>query len=143
MTMLTIVARTTQFKLWPIIRLIIIFLLAIGTSLVATLWYSEDNMDNFLITPWVMPTITFVWVAIAILTHINGQGIKRNKARFRRRRTGNSSHEERGVTLTSTSEWGYKPQKKNHDDRNSATRLRAASISSPERDRQNKMYDRI
>lgn len=57
-------------------------------------------MDLFLTTPWVLPTITFVWLAIAVLTHTNGQGIKRNKARFRNRRTESLSHDERGVTLT-------------------------------------------
>ncbi|OAQ57472.1 hypothetical protein VFPPC_17170 [Pochonia chlamydosporia 170] len=141
MIMLTIVARTTQFKLWPILRLIIIFLLAIGTSLVATLWFNEERVDYFLNSPWVMPTITLVWVTIAILTHINGQGIKRNKARFKRRRTENSSHNERDLPLTSPSQWGYKQQHQDDDNGISETRRRTHSISSVERDAQNKKYD--
>lgn len=142
MIMLTIIARTTQFKLWPIVRLIIIFLLAIGTSLVATLWFNTDKVDTFLSTAWVLPTITLVWVTIAILTHINGQGIKRNKARLRRRRTGNLLHNGRDVALTSPSQWGYKQQKQEDDSRPSQTRLRTRSISAVERDEQNTKNDR-
>lgn len=138
MIMLTIVARTTQFKLWPILRLIIIFLLAISTSLVATLWFNEDRVDTFLNSPWVMPTITLVWVTIAILTHINGQGIKRNKDRLKRRRTENPSHNEGDVPLTSPSQWGYRQQQHQDDDNGiSETRRRTHSISSVERDAQN------
>ncbi|OAQ58443.1 low temperature requirement A [Pochonia chlamydosporia 170] len=121
MIMLTIIARTTPFKVWPIVRLIIIFLLAIGTGLVATLWYNAGRLDTFLSSAWVMPIITLVWVVIAILTHINGQGIKRNKERFRRRQTGKMSHHERGVALTSRLRWRKK--QRGGDDRNSQTYL--------------------
>lgn len=132
MIMLTIIARTTPFKVWPIVRLIIIFLLAIGTGLVATLWYNAGRLDTFLSSAWVMPIITLVWVVIAILTHINGQGIKRNKDRFRRRRTGKLSHHERGVALTSRLRWGKK--ERGRDDRNSETYLQSPSTACSERD---------
>ncbi|KJK73990.1 hypothetical protein H634G_10721 [Metarhizium anisopliae BRIP 53293] len=107
MVLLTIIARTTPFKPWPIARLAIILLLGLGTGLVATLWYDKDKLDVFLGTPWVLPTITFVWAAIFILTHLNGQGIKRNRDRLRRRKAGGSLRDEADVAMTPSSQWSH------------------------------------
>ncbi|KAK9442403.1 Low temperature requirement A [Metarhizium brunneum] len=107
MVLLTIVARTTPFKPWPIARLAIILLLGLGTGLVATLWYDDQKLGVFLATPWVLPTITFVWAAIFILTHLNGQGIKRNRDRLRRRKDGGSLRDEADVAMTPSSQWGH------------------------------------
>ncbi|KAK2612293.1 hypothetical protein QQS21_001719 [Conoideocrella luteorostrata] len=82
MAILTVIARATPHTIWPTIRLLIVFLLSLGTGLVSILWFSDDNLDNFLYSPWVMPTITLVWVVILILTHINGEGMKRNRELF-------------------------------------------------------------
>ncbi|KYK59229.1 Low temperature requirement A [Drechmeria coniospora] len=105
MLLLAIVSRTTPLKAWPIIRLVIIFLLALGTALVSLLWYSPDKLDQFLTSPWVMPTITFVWTIVLIITHINGEGVKRNAYRFKRRRQGDRSNESGSLPRTSTSKW--------------------------------------
>ncbi|KID86014.1 hypothetical protein MAJ_11192, partial [Metarhizium majus ARSEF 297] len=107
MVLLTIIARTTPFKPWPIARLAIILLLGLGTGLVATLWYDEERLGVFLGTPWVLPTITFVWAAIFILTHLNGQGIKRNRDRLRRRKAGGSLRDEADMAMTPSSQWSH------------------------------------
>ncbi|EXU96235.1 hypothetical protein X797_010735 [Metarhizium robertsii] len=107
MVLLTIIARTTPFKPWPIARLAIILLLGLGTGLVATLWYDDEKLGVFLGTPWVLPTITFVWAAIFILTHLNGQGIKRNRDRLRRRKAGGSLRDEADVAMTPSSQWSH------------------------------------
>ncbi|KAG6053234.1 hypothetical protein E4U17_004919 [Claviceps sp. LM77 group G4] len=83
MVALSIVARMTRWKPWPIIRLVILVLLAIGTGLVSLLWYSgpttEDAQNDsdvvdrclqYLGTPWVLLTIFVVYTIVLILTHI-------------------------------------------------------------------------
>ncbi|KAG6018978.1 hypothetical protein E4U40_007550 [Claviceps sp. LM458 group G5] len=83
MVALSIVARMTRWKPWPIIRLVILVLLAIGTGLVSLLWFSgptteeaqndSDVVDRclqYLGTPWVLLTIFVVYTIVLILTHI-------------------------------------------------------------------------
>ncbi|KAG6003171.1 hypothetical protein E4U21_002285 [Claviceps maximensis] len=83
MAALSIVARMTPWKPWPIIRLVILVLLALGTGLVSILWYDkptpqeEENNDHamdrclqYLATPWVLITIAIVYTIVLILTHI-------------------------------------------------------------------------
>ncbi|KND88726.1 hypothetical protein TOPH_06645 [Tolypocladium ophioglossoides CBS 100239] len=108
MIMLSLIARTKPLKTWPIIRLVIIFLLALGLGLTATLWFNTDRCYEFLQTAWVLPTITFVWTVVLIITHINGEGIKRNAHRFKRRRQPYTSV---SVPLTSTGDWASNDRK--------------------------------
>ncbi|PHH90042.1 hypothetical protein CDD83_4668 [Cordyceps sp. RAO-2017] len=79
---LLIILRTLPRKVWPLIRLAIIYALALGTGLVALLWFNETLLEAFLTGPWVLPTLTLVWGTMLVLTHINGEGVKRNKHRF-------------------------------------------------------------
>ncbi|KJZ70310.1 hypothetical protein HIM_10317 [Hirsutella minnesotensis 3608] len=74
---LSILARTVTFKTWHMVRYGIVFVVALGTALTATLWYNEDRSEVFLRGPWVLPTITIVWTTILIITHINGPGARR------------------------------------------------------------------
>ncbi|KAM4066432.1 Low temperature requirement A [Hirsutella rhossiliensis] len=85
MMFLAIIARTTPLKPWPIIRLTIIFLLALGTSLTALLFYSPQKAFDFLQTLWVLPVITFVWAIVLVVTHINGGNVGHHVRHFRRR----------------------------------------------------------
>ncbi|POR37941.1 Uncharacterized protein TPAR_01861 [Tolypocladium paradoxum] len=102
MIMLTLVARTTPLKSWPIIRLVIIFLLALGMSLTALLWFDINRCNEFLRTPWVLPTITLVWTIVLVITHINREGIKRITHFFKRRRL---PYAPASLPLTSTGNW--------------------------------------
>lgn len=83
MAMLTVIVRNTQWKRWPVLRLVVIILLAIGTACTATLWFKQgddagngDLLSNFLNSLWVMPTLTLVWTIVIILTHVNGDMAK-------------------------------------------------------------------
>lgn len=70
MTLLTIVSRITPWKPWHLIRTIINFVLAIALGLVSLLYYQPARADKYLFSPWVLPTITMVWIIILVLTHI-------------------------------------------------------------------------
>ncbi|KAJ6447087.1 sulfate permease [Purpureocillium lavendulum] len=106
MAVLTMIVKKTPYTAWPIIRLVLVFLLAIGTGLVATMWFNQDLLLEFLWSTWVLPTITFVWSAVLVLTHLNGQAIKRNKHRFtRKNRDDKSSYDPVSVPMTSPAEW--------------------------------------
>lgn len=71
MTFLTIISRIHPWTPWPIIRIVINFLLAIGVGLVALLYYNSDRALNYLFSPWVLPTIALVWAIVLVLTHIH------------------------------------------------------------------------
>ncbi|UNI13482.1 hypothetical protein JDV02_000225 [Purpureocillium takamizusanense] len=106
MAILTIIVKMTPYTAWQITRLALVFLLALGTGLVALLWFDEDKVLNFLLSTWVLPLITIVWSVILILTHLNGQGIKRNKHRFRRKdRVDKSPYNAFSVPMTPASKW--------------------------------------
>ncbi|RDA94223.1 hypothetical protein CP533_0626, partial [Ophiocordyceps camponoti-saundersi (nom. inval.)] len=83
MAVLAVIARGTPVKTWPKIRLCIIFLVALGTALTSLLWYNNDASQRFLQSPWVLPTITFVWLFILIITHINGERVHRHAPRVK------------------------------------------------------------
>ncbi|KAK8150958.1 hypothetical protein G3M48_002848 [Beauveria asiatica] len=70
-------------KGWGLIRQIIIFCLALGTGLATIVWFNSERVFDWLQTPWVMPTLCFVWMAIVILTHVNIGGVKLNSSHFR------------------------------------------------------------
>ncbi|KAM3482170.1 hypothetical protein MY5147_000289 [Beauveria neobassiana] len=70
-------------KGWGMIRQIIIFCLALGTGLATIVWFNSELVFNWLQTPWVMPTLCFVWMAIVILTHVNIGGVKLNSSHFK------------------------------------------------------------
>ncbi|GJN76751.1 low temperature requirement A [Purpureocillium lilacinum] len=129
MAVLTITVKTTPYTAWPIIRLVLVFLLAIGTGLVAVLWFDEEKLWEFLFSTWVLPTITIVWSVILVLTHLNGEGIKRNKHRFKRTRNpqeDKSPYDAFSVPMTSPSEWssGRHDRKYAPDDRDAETQQR-------------------
>lgn len=71
MVLLSIVARVTPWKPWPVIRSIVYLLLALGMSLVALLNLNEDKLDTFLNTPWLLPTLCIAWILVLLLTHIH------------------------------------------------------------------------
>ncbi|RDA83517.1 hypothetical protein CP532_4151 [Ophiocordyceps camponoti-leonardi (nom. inval.)] len=83
MAVLAVIARGTPIKTWPLIRLCIIILVAVGTALTSLLWSNNDASQRFLQSPWVLPTITFVWLFILIITHINGERVHRHAPRVR------------------------------------------------------------
>lgn len=104
-------------KLWPVARLVIVLLLGVGTALVATMWYNEELLGTYLLnTQWPLPTISIVWAVILILTHINGQGLRRNTYRFRRVRHDEHQSTRGGapaaVPLTSAAAWGSGDRKR-------------------------------
>ncbi|PMB73220.1 hypothetical protein BM221_000640 [Beauveria bassiana] len=70
-------------KGWGMIRQIIIFCLALGTGLATIVWFNSQLVFDWLQTPWVMPTLCFVWMAIVILTHVNIGGVKLNSSHFK------------------------------------------------------------
>lgn len=72
MAILAIVAHTTRWRPWPIIRIGIVFTFALGTALVAVLWYNPDRALDLLRSPWTMPTIGFVYLIVLVITHIHG-----------------------------------------------------------------------
>ncbi|PHH70531.1 hypothetical protein CDD80_5951 [Ophiocordyceps camponoti-rufipedis] len=88
MIALAILARTTPFKTWPIIRLAIISGLALGTGMTSILFFNHDRVFKFLLSPWVLPTLAFVWTVTIILTHINAGNVGRRIRRFARRSIG-------------------------------------------------------
>lgn len=70
MTLLAVVARVTPWKPWPVIRTILIFLLALGMALVALLRLNDDRLNTYLDTPWLLPTLCLAWAAVLVLTHV-------------------------------------------------------------------------
>ncbi|PTB40264.1 uncharacterized protein TrAFT101_004682 [Trichoderma asperellum] len=70
MCLLAVVARVTPWKPWPVIRTIIIFLLALGMGLVALLNLNNDKLSAYLNTPWLLPTLCIAWAVVLFLTHI-------------------------------------------------------------------------
>lgn len=71
MVVLAILSRIRPWRPWPLARTIINLLLAVGMSLVATLYYSANNLGDYLASPWLLPTICLVWFAVLVLTHVN------------------------------------------------------------------------
>ncbi|PNY28639.1 Uncharacterized protein TCAP_01435 [Tolypocladium capitatum] len=126
MVVLSLVARTRPLRIWPIIRLVIISLLALGMGLTATLWFNVEGCYEFLQTAWVLPTITFVWTIVLVLIHINGEGVKRNAHRFKRRR---KPYAPGSVPLTSTTDWASNGQNVagGHGDEDAEAQRRAPS----------------
>lgn len=71
MTILTIISRVNPWKRWHAIRTVIYLVLALGVGLVAILYYHPAKAETYLFSPWVLPTITLVWVVVLVLTHIH------------------------------------------------------------------------
>ncbi|KAL7905093.1 hypothetical protein GGI35DRAFT_489308 [Trichoderma velutinum] len=71
MVLLSIIARVTPWKPWPVIRTIVYFLLALGMGLVALLNLNEDKLSAYLNTPWLLPTLCIAWTVVLLLTHIH------------------------------------------------------------------------
>ncbi|KAH0523048.1 hypothetical protein TsFJ059_008102 [Trichoderma semiorbis] len=71
MVLLSIIARVTPWKPWPVIRSIIYLLLALGMGLVALLNLNDDKLSAFLNTPWLLPTLCIAWTVVLLLTHIH------------------------------------------------------------------------
>ncbi|KAJ3493105.1 hypothetical protein NLG97_g4953 [Lecanicillium saksenae] len=70
-------------KGWGRIRQIIILCLALGTGLATIVWFDSERSYAWLQTPWVMPTLCFVWLTIVILTHVNIGGVKLNASHLK------------------------------------------------------------
>lgn len=71
MVVLAILSQVRPWRPWPLARAIINMLLAVGMGLVATLYYSTDNLENYLVSPWLLPTICLVWFTVLVLTHVH------------------------------------------------------------------------
>ncbi|OAA32178.1 hypothetical protein AAL_01510 [Moelleriella libera RCEF 2490] len=133
MSFLSIVARTTRWKPWPLIRLALIFALAIGTASVSAIWYQgpgtttgetaltfiDDPLGRYLMTPWVILTIFVVFTVVLILTHIGAHGAadrtKRSGAFFPRAATFFSRKNDKegpydpvSLPLTPSQQWSKK-----------------------------------
>ncbi|KAG5915615.1 hypothetical protein E4U42_007965 [Claviceps africana] len=119
MAVLSIVARRTPWKPWPIIRLVILVLLAIGTGLVSLLWFDGPPSDGpqdapprtdrcleYLATPWVLLTIFIVYTVVLILTHI-GDAIARPNSKTSQQGPPieKLSHDAASVPLTTSIDW--------------------------------------
>ncbi|TFA98417.1 hypothetical protein CCMA1212_009865 [Trichoderma ghanense] len=70
MVLLSVVARVTPWKPWHVIRTVIYFLLALGMALTALLNLNSDQLDRYLSTPWLLPTLCIAWAIVLLLTHI-------------------------------------------------------------------------
>ncbi|PHH84392.1 hypothetical protein CDD83_2003 [Cordyceps sp. RAO-2017] len=84
MAILAVVVRTPPRKAWPLIRLTVILLLALATGLTALLFLRADG--EFISSAWITPPITLVWTLVLLMTHINGEGVRRNAHLFQRRK---------------------------------------------------------
>ncbi|KFH43697.1 hypothetical protein ACRE_055110 [Hapsidospora chrysogenum ATCC 11550] len=71
MVVLAILSQVRPWRPWPLARAIINMLLAVGLGLVATLYYSTDKLENYLVSPWLLPTICLVWFTVLVLTHVH------------------------------------------------------------------------
>ncbi|PHH74739.1 hypothetical protein CDD82_4803 [Ophiocordyceps australis] len=107
---LTVIARTTPHKKWPILRLIIIGLLGLTMGLIAIIAAVSDAMSSFVDSAWVMPSITIFWTIILILTHINGEGIRRNAHIFGARRRAHDTDAYAPISLPLTPMHTWSPQ---------------------------------
>ena len=83
LSMLTLLSRASSLTAWPVVQLAILSLFAIGTALVSVLWFNEEGLIIFLLSPWVMPTITLVWVAILVVIHSHADGFFRGRKRLK------------------------------------------------------------
>ncbi|KAH7024376.1 uncharacterized protein B0I36DRAFT_161900 [Microdochium trichocladiopsis] len=52
------------------VRTAVFFLLGIGLSLVTLVSLDDNKTSNFLFTPWMLPTLCFVFLFVIILTHV-------------------------------------------------------------------------
>ncbi|KAK2589928.1 hypothetical protein QQS21_012391 [Conoideocrella luteorostrata] len=137
MAVLSVVSRTTRWKPWPIIRLVILIILAIGTGLVSLLWYAGptaeqvendvgavDRCLSYLETPWVLITIFVVYTVVLVLTHIGGNSARDpNKPRGHNNSNSNSNlfsrkkkqaYEPVSVPMIPGDSWGNRDPSGNH-----------------------------
>ncbi|OAQ68898.1 low temperature requirement A [Pochonia chlamydosporia 170] len=130
MAIMSVISRTTRWKPWPIIRLIILIILALGTGLISLLWFtspkdedeefqtgSEDLCWRYISTPWVLLTIFIVYTTVLVLTHIGGNGESLKRAgtflSFKKKQ----SYEPVDLPMTPGNSWGSASRKGDHDSR--------------------------
>lgn len=130
MAIMSVISRTTRWKPWPIIRLIILIILALGTGLISLLWFtspkdedeefqtgSEDLCWRYISTPWVLLTIFIVYTTVLVLTHIGGNGESLKRAgtflSFKKKQ----SYEPVNLPMTPGNSWGSVSRKGDHDSR--------------------------
>ncbi|KAM4060367.1 hypothetical protein HRG_002063 [Hirsutella rhossiliensis] len=102
MIILTLLVRGLPRKAWPKIRIVVIVLLALGTGLTALFASNRDLESAPPLTPWLLPMITLMWCVVLIVTHVNGEGVKRNAHVFNRLKR---PHAVRSFTLSSVALW--------------------------------------
>lgn len=69
MTLLTITTHIAPWRPWSIIRTVIMVLISIGLGCVSTLYYNFSHKQNYLNSPWLVPTITLGWLLVLVLAH--------------------------------------------------------------------------
>ncbi|TWU72745.1 hypothetical protein ED733_001886 [Metarhizium rileyi] len=118
MALLSVISRPTRWKPWPIIRLIVLVILALGTGLTSILWFTsppeeaveeegdvgEDACFRYISTPWVLLTIFLVYTVVLVLTHIGGNGetFKRAGTFLSRKK---QSYVPVAIPMTPSNEW--------------------------------------
>jgi hypothetical protein len=55
---------------FTVIRTFFFFLMGLGLALVSLIAKSEDASDNYLTSPWLLPTICLVFFVVLLLTHL-------------------------------------------------------------------------
>ncbi|KJZ71138.1 hypothetical protein HIM_09492 [Hirsutella minnesotensis 3608] len=61
MAILAMISRPTPLEAWHKVRYGLVFLLAVGVGVTASLLVDDNRSEAFLKSPWVLCTITFVW----------------------------------------------------------------------------------
>lgn len=69
MTLLTIATHIAPWRPWSIIRTIIMVLISIGLGSVSAIYYNNSHKQNYLNSPWLVPTITLGWLMVLVLAH--------------------------------------------------------------------------
>lgn len=71
LTGMTVVARLTPWKPWPLIRTIINAVLALGVGLITLLYLEASYLAHYMRSPWLLSTLCLVWLFVLVLTHIH------------------------------------------------------------------------
>lgn len=80
------VSSTIPRSTWSILRIVIIFILGVGVTLIALMWTLSDDSNallNYTASNMLSPTICLIWFALVVITHINTGGVKLSWGMFR------------------------------------------------------------
>ncbi|OAA60842.1 Low temperature requirement A [Cordyceps fumosorosea ARSEF 2679] len=72
LVIMALVSRMSPLGRLPRLRFIICTLLGIGLAVTSVLFFDPDKADNFLDSPWPIPTVLFGWLIVTVLVHVRG-----------------------------------------------------------------------